>query len=110
MIELTTHVLDTSQGQPAEGVKMTLSHWDDGHWQVLEETYTDADGRVTKGVFPILTQGRYQLTASIGEWFDQQGKESLYINAQLDVELDDGVHYHLPFLITPWSWSTYRGS
>ncbi|MCI4183284.1 hydroxyisourate hydrolase, partial [Dickeya dianthicola] len=51
-----------------------------------------------------------RLTADIGRWFAAGNRDALYISAQIDVRLVDVGHYHLPFLISPWSWSTYRGS
>ncbi|MFM2481302.1 hydroxyisourate hydrolase [Celerinatantimonas sp. YJH-8] len=110
MIDLTTHLLDTTAGRPAQGVKLTLAVWQNDHWHVIAEAESDRDGRVATGIFPTLEPGRYQLSAAIGCWFKAQHIPSLYVNAQLDVELLESGHYHLPFLITPNSWSTYRGS
>lgn len=110
MIELTSHLLDTSAGQPARGVRIDLYRWQNNQWHLLYEATSDSDGRVPAGIFPVLEPGRYKLSAAIGEWFSAQQRDSLYVHAELDVDLTGSGHYHLPFLITPWSWSTYRGS
>ena len=59
-----------------------------------------------------LAPGHYRLSAEIGEWFTASGRETLYLSAQIDFAIREapGGHYHLPFLIAPGGWSTYRGS
>ncbi|MDJ1656746.1 hydroxyisourate hydrolase, partial [Raoultella sp. Ech2A] len=60
----------------------------------------------------MLTAGRYRLVAEIGDWFSRDGRETLYLKAQIDFAIaeDADEHFHLPFLIAPGGWSTYRGS
>lgn len=111
MSHISTHILDTALGKPAAGVMIRLEQQLASGWLVVTEAVTDADGRIGSMAEESLVPGRYRLTAEIGQWFAQTGRETLYPIAQIDVMLPrSGEHYHLPFLIAPWGWSTYRGS
>ncbi|MEA9390161.1 hydroxyisourate hydrolase [Acerihabitans sp. TG2] len=110
MSSLSTHILDTSLGKPATGISITLEHGINGHWQYIATHITNHEGRISAFTPDALTPGHYRLTADIGQWFAATGRQTLYVCAQIDVQLVDASHYHLPFLISPWSWSTYRGS
>lgn len=112
---LSTHVLNTAQGVPAEGVKVELWRLDPEPAQVVE-TVTNADGRTRD---PLLASGafragRYELRFHIGAYFRARGiaPEPLFLDiVAVNVGLADGVgHYHVPLLCTPWSYTTYRGS
>jgi 5-hydroxyisourate hydrolase len=114
MGRLTTHVLDTSSGKPAAGVRVVLCR--DGEASPLVEGSTNADGRMDK---PLLEgadfkAGRYELTFHVGDYFRASGTK-LADPAFLDViplrfSIADDVHYHVPLLVSPYSYSTYRGS
>lgn len=107
MNSLSTHILDISTGKPAQGVTVRLARDE----QVLTTGITDSNGRI--GAFSVpLTPGHYRLVAEIGDWFSGQGRETLYPCAQIDFVIAQtaGEHFHLPFLIAPGGWSTYRGS
>ncbi|GGD06520.1 hydroxyisourate hydrolase [Franconibacter pulveris 1160] len=111
MSSLSTHILDTALGKPASGVALRLEQQTAQGWETLCEALTDADGRYNAFTQAPLSAGRYRLTAEIGLYFAQTLRETLYPTAQIDfVVAAGGGHYHLPFLISPWSWSTYRGS
>lgn len=111
MSTITTHILDTALGKPAAGVTMILEQADAEGWQPVATGVTNADGRVSDLTPQALPAGHYRLTAKIGDYFAADGRETLYVSAQIDFVLPTtGSHYHLPFLISPWSWSTYRGS
>ncbi|MFK3663081.1 hydroxyisourate hydrolase [Scandinavium sp. NPDC088450] len=111
MSHISTHILDTSLGKPAAGVAIRLERQTENGWALVQEEVTNADGRVASMAKDELPPGRYRLTAAIGQWFAHTERETLYPLAQLDVVLPrSGDHYHLPFLIAPWGWSTYRGS
>ena len=108
---LSTHILDTSLGRPADGVIVRLEQETAQGWRTIAEAQTDADGRQKALTPEAMPPGRYRLTAEIGLYFARTMRETLYPTAQIDfVIAPDGGHYHLPFLISPWSWSTYRGS
>lgn len=109
---ITTHVLDVSRGRPASDVLVTLSRETDGDWQVLAEKRTDADGRVKdlldRGT---LTAGTYRLEFALAEYFRAQNVESFYPAAAITfVVKDPSEHYHVPLLLSPFGYSTYRGS
>ncbi|MDR9891620.1 hydroxyisourate hydrolase [Pseudenterobacter timonensis] len=108
MSTLSTHILDISTGLPAEGVKVALER----EGEQIALGVTDEKGRIGElGAGP-LAAGRYRLIALIGEWFGASGRETLYPCAQIDFVIREAAdeHYHLPFLIAPGGWSTYRGS
>lgn len=109
MSMLTTHVLDTSRGRPAVGVAVRLERpADDG---VLAEAVTDDDGRVG-GLGPDeLPPGPYRLIFQTGTYFASLGQESFYPRVAVEFEIaDSGVHYHVPLLVSPYGFTTYRGS
>lgn len=114
---LTTHVLDTARGCPAEGLEITLYRIEAGERQLLRCLCTNADGR-TDG--PILPQeefacGVYELVFRAGDYLRrsrQAGAEPLFLD---EVPLRFGIseaeaHYHVPLLLSPYGYSTYRGS
>lgn len=108
MSTLSTHILDVSTGKPAQGVAVTLLH----EGEVIASGTTDAQGRISAQVFGECDAGRYQLVAELGDWFARHERDTLYVQAQIDAVLSSAAdeHYHLPFLIAPGGWSTYRGS
>lgn len=111
MSQLSTHILDTALGKPAKDVLIRLEQQIAEQWEVIAQGVTDADGRLKDFTPAHLAVGRYRLTAEIGHYFAATQRETLYPTAQIDfVIMQNGGHYHLPFLISPWSWSTYRGS
>ncbi|EXU77163.1 MULTISPECIES: hydroxyisourate hydrolase [Erwinia] len=111
MSTITTHILDTALGKPASGVHLVLEQKGSQGWSAVASGCTDGDGRVKNLTPEPLTAGQYRLIADIGDYFAASGRDALYVSAQIDFRLPETAsHYHLPFLISPWSWSTYRGS
>ncbi|MFH8133534.1 hydroxyisourate hydrolase [Pantoea osteomyelitidis] len=111
MSTITTHILDTALGKPATGVAVSLEQNSTEGWLPVAVGKTDLEGRVKELTPEPLTPGHYRLVAEIGDYFAAAGRDALYVSAQIDfVIAEAGSHYHLPFLISPWSWSTYRGS
>ena len=117
MGRLTTHVLDTAHGKPGAAMRVRLYRKRGTGYDTLKETTTNADGRCDA---PLLegvefTAGEYRLVFSAGAYFAAQGvnvPEPAFID---EVTLDFGVadaaaHYHVPLLVSPYSFSTYRGS
>lgn len=110
MSAITTHVLDTSKGMTAPGVRVSLDvRFPDGAWQHLGRGVTDSDGRagnlLPEGI--ALTPAIYRLT------FDTQGymPECLYPEVAITFQVRDaGRHYHIPLLLNPFGYTTYRGS
>ncbi|MEH0885820.1 hydroxyisourate hydrolase [Enterobacter sp. UNJFSC 003] len=107
MSTLSTHILDISTGKPAQGVTVRLEQ----EGEIKATGVTNASGRITAFV-PFLPEGRYRLVADIGAWFAQTGRDTLYPCAQIDFVMAGKTdeHFHLPFVIAPGGWSTYRGS
>ena len=114
---LTTHVLDTTRGRPAAGVVIELERRQGETWQAVGRAVTNADGRCDA---PLLSAegfvaGVYQLLFHVGAYFREAGG-SAEASPFLDVVpirfalAADGGHYHVPLVVTPWSYSTYRGS
>lgn len=111
MSTITTHVLDTALGKPATGVALSLEQNSSQGWLPVAAAVTDSDGRINELTPEPLVPGHYRLIAEIGDYFAASGRDALYVSAQIDFMIPaTGSHYHLPFLISPWSWSTYRGS
>lgn len=111
MTKITTHILDTSLGQPAANVRVWLEKIDGQTVHLVSETHTDADGRAAKLTPMAVGSGHYRLCADIGGYFRATGRETLYCSAIVDVMIaGEQEHYHLPLLISPYSYSTYRGS
>ena len=114
MSGITTHVLDLASGSPARGVavKLELMTGDRG-WIALAEKTTDADGRVKDllAAGAKLDPGRYRLTFATGAYFAARGLEHFHPEAAITFEVKDGAqHYHVPLLVSPFGYSTYRGS
>ena len=114
MGRLTTHVLDTATGKPAAGVRVVLRR--DGEAAILAEGVTNADGRMDQPLLDGSTfnAGRYEITFHIGDYFRRQGT-ALADPAFLDViplrfGIAEDMHYHVPLLVSPYGYSTYRGS
>jgi len=111
MTRITTHILDTSLGQPAANVRVWLESLEGRNITLISETQTDADGRAAKLTPEPVASGHYRLCADIGAYFTATGRETLYHSAIIDVVINgEPDHYHLPLLISPYSYSTYRGS
>ena len=108
MSTISTHVLDTSRGKPAGGVKITLQRGD----EVIGSGTTDNDGRVKD-----LSGGRqlgiglHRLVFEVGEYFSSRAGEAFYERITIEfVVSSESDHYHVPLLLSPFGYSTYRGS
>ena len=114
MSAITTHVLDTAAGRPAAGVPVTLeSQTDDGGWRVVGRGATDGDGRLRDILPPdyVLLEGSYRLTFDAAGYFAAQGTKGFYTEVSVAfVVRDAGAHYHVPLLLSPYGYTTYRGS
>lgn len=108
---ITTHVLDAARGVPASGVEVTLEHADGGSWTTVATCRTDADGRINDLGPEHVAAGRYRVTFDTGSYFAAQGTKTFYPEATIVFEFDDeAAHYHVPLLLSPFAYSTYRGS
>lgn len=108
---ITTHVLDTVQGLPAPGVAVQLFALREGEWELVAEAVTDADGRAKQLGPEAVPAGTYRLRFDTGAYFDAQGATTFFPEALLTFVVDDEKrHYHVPLLLSPFAYSTYRGS
>jgi 5-hydroxyisourate hydrolase len=110
--QITTHVLDVSIGRPAAGVSVMLEIERGGVWRELSRGATDGDGRLRHLLAPgSLTQGTYRLSFDIGAYFASRKTQTLYPHVTIAFEVrDTAEHYHIPLLVSPYGYSTYRGS
>ena len=112
MGKLTTHVLDTANGKPGAGIAIALYRVDAGARVALGRHLTNADGRVDAPLLQgeTLARGVYELDFHVGDYFGLAQPRFLDV-VTLRVGLaDPAAHYHVPLLVSPWSYSTYRGS
>ena len=113
MSAITTHILDLAHGRPAANVAVTLELQSDQGWQVLGQGTTDADGRL-KSLLPddfTFAAGVYRLTFATGAYFAARNIESFYPQVSISFIVRDAAeHYHVPLLLSPFGYSTYRGS
>jgi 5-hydroxyisourate hydrolase len=111
MSTLSTHVLDAASGQPAAGVRVALDRRDGDGWRALGERVTDNDGRVSDLAPGGLGAGVHRLVFATGEYFAATGQTGFYPEVPVIFEVTDtGRHYHVPLLLSPFAFSTYRGS
>lgn len=108
---ITTHVLDTARGKPANGVPVTLEHHDGGQWKQLSKSATNTDGRCPSLLPPGsgIQRGTYRITFDLQGYY--VGQKTFYPFASIVFEVDDpNQHYHVPLLVSGYGYSTYRGS
>lgn len=110
---LSVHVLNLQDGLPSPGVNVTLEKQDGKNWDMLNSAATNEQGRVT-GLYPEgqnLEKGTYRVTFKTGEWFKAHKVASFFPEVPVIFEVDGTVpHYHIPLLLSPYGFSTYRGN
>jgi 5-hydroxyisourate hydrolase len=113
MSAITSHVLDTSRGRPAAGVPVTLEVEAASGWKLIGKGTTNADGRISELVpkDAAMTSGVYRLIFDTAGYFSAQNAEAFYPQVTIVFKIDDaGQHYHVPLLLSPFGYTTYRGS
>jgi len=106
MTTLSTHVLDTTLGKPAQGVRVTLRR----QGIVLGSDVTDEDGRISE-FGALLNPGSYRLSFGVADYWRAAGRETFYPEIVVNFVMDSATgHYHVPLLLSPYGYSTYRGS
>ncbi len=112
MSAITTHVLDTALGKPAAGVSVTLARLSGGEFQTIGQGVTDADGRAQPlSGESTASAGVYRLTFETGAYFHAAQRESFYERVEIQFRVTSAnEHYHVPLLLSPFGYSTYRGS
>jgi 5-hydroxyisourate hydrolase len=112
MSQITTHVLDSSLGRPAAGVPVILEIQKAGGWQEISKGATDVDGRLRHLLEPgVMLAGIYRLTFETGVYFHARKIHGLYPQVTIVFQVADAKeHYHIPLLLSPYGYTTYRGS
>jgi 5-hydroxyisourate hydrolase len=115
-VSVSTHVLDTANGRPAKGVPVTLSHsGTDRRWSVVGRGVTDVDGRIRELSEVGLSQGglmvgTYRLDFDTGAYFETLGTTSFYPEVSVMFTVSDPAeHLHVPLLLSPFGYATYKG-
>ena len=111
MSGISTHVLDTARGRPARGITALLERKDGLTWIEVGSGMTDDDGRIGDLAVGDVTEGVYRLTFETGVWFAGHEDDTFYPEAVIVFEVTDkSEHYHVPLLLSPFGYTTYRGS
>ena len=110
---LTTHVLDTAHGRPAEGMRIEFFRLENGDRTILKTVRTNHDGRTDE---PLLRESEFEISVyeiifHVGGYFEEAGDPPFLDEVPVRFGISDPeAHYHVPLLASPWSYSTYRGS
>lgn len=116
MARLTTHVLDTAQGKPGAGMRVELYALEGDARKLEKSVWTNQDGRCDEPLLDAeaFRSGEWELVFHVGAYFCQEGVDlphPPFLNeVPVRVSLCAGSHYHVPLLVSPWSYTTYRGS
>ncbi len=112
MSQLTTHILDTTKGKPAEGVTIILYQQQNNSWKEIAKGTTNSDGRIADLLLKdtVLEFGTYKMKFETKEYFDKQSTKTFYPFVEIVFDINTKEHYHIPLLLNPFGYSTYRGS
>jgi 5-hydroxyisourate hydrolase len=112
MSQLTTHILDTTQGKPAAGVQIALYQQQQTDWKEIVRGITNHDGRINDWLpkDELLPHGQYKLKFETGDYYKQLMITSFHPFVEVVFSITDSSHYHVPLLLNPFGYSTYRGS
>jgi 5-hydroxyisourate hydrolase len=112
MSQITSHVLDTTKGKPAEGIRAMLYKGGNDEWTEITWGITNEDGRIPK-LLPTeepVEQGIYKIRFETKDYFDKNQIKTFYPYVEIIFEIDIAQHYHIPLLLNPFGYTTYRGS
>lgn len=109
-MNLSTHVLDIATGQPAANVEITLYRCNGEAREKLANARTNGEGRIASPFGGELAAGDYELVFHAGNYFSASGARSFYTTIPVRFTLSAEGHYHIPLLLSPYGYSTYRGS
>ena len=112
MSQITTHILDTSIGKPAAGVSIHLHKLINDGWENLASGVTNSDGRIPDLLAKEIKvqPGVYSMLFDVAAYFAKNNIVSFYPRIRIEFETFDEAHYHIPLLLNPFGYSTYRGS
>lgn len=110
--QLSSHILDINTGAPASGVKIQLYKLtNSGEWKLVEEKITDKDGRIKDFLkYGNDNKGIYKLNFIVKPYFESKGQNSFYPFIEVVFEINSEDHFHVPLTLSPFGYSTYRGS
>ncbi|TAN31675.1 hydroxyisourate hydrolase [bacterium] len=111
-MSISTHVLDTMRGLPAAGLEVSLSRREaDGGWTVVGRAVTDAEGRIRELAHDEIDAGEYRLEFATRPYFERSGLDAFYPEVAVVFNLEDpGAHLHVPLLLSPYGYTTYKGT
>jgi 5-hydroxyisourate hydrolase len=112
MSQITTHVLDTARGIPAAGLTISLCQQSGAGWRELGRRHTNAEGRIPDLLDPALRlePGTYKMMFFTGDYFDREKLPVFYPVVEVFFTVAAPDHYHIPLLLSPFGYSTYRGA
>jgi 5-hydroxyisourate hydrolase len=112
MSQVTTHILDTTKGMPVAGVTIILYLSENDEWTEIKRGKTNEDGRISdlleKNMF--LKRGIYKLRFETKDYYDKNGTLTFYPYIEIVFDIQSNEHYHVPLLLNPFGYTTYRGS
>ena len=111
MSGITSHVLDTSRGVPAANIEVQLQIRQGNEWKEIGKGVTNHDGRISDPLVEELEAGHYRIIFLVADYFSSMKKPSFFPRVRIEFLVDDPMeHYHVPLLLSPFGYSTYRGS
>ncbi len=111
MSQITTHILDTSSGKPAAGIIIILSGSHNDTWKEIARGVTNSDGRIADLLKTgLLEYGTYKMRFETKGYFDKMKVATFYPYVEIVFDINTQEHYHVPLLLNPFGYSTYRGS
>jgi len=112
MSQLTTHILDTTKGKPAQGVTIILYQQENNEWKQIAQGTTNNDGRIPDllNKDALLAFGAYKMKFETSTYFGLQSIQTFYPYVEIVFSITTNEHYHVPLLLNPYGYSTYRGS
>jgi 5-hydroxyisourate hydrolase len=112
MSQITTHILDTTKGLPAEGITIILYHGGNDEWVEMKRGVTNKDGRIAD-LLPaetVLERGIYKMRFETKDYFDKNQTPTFYPFVEIVFDIQSEQHFHIPLLLNPFGYTTYRGS
>jgi len=107
---ITSHILNISTGKPAEGVDAVLFFQENNNWTEIAKSKTNSDGRIKEWLSKEPSAGVYKIRFETKEYFDKNSIATFYPYVEIVFEIKSNEHYHIPLLLSPFGYSTYRGS
>jgi 5-hydroxyisourate hydrolase len=107
---ITSHVLNLSSGSPAEGIEATLFTLQNSNWTEIGKSKTNADGRIKTWTLNEFAAGMYKIRFETEAYFQQASIITFYPYVEIVFAIESNEHYHIPLLLSPFGYSTYRGS